>query len=124
MGIFIGWTVCLLGEDAGELTQRIDLHSFGALDAPVDLGGIGIDRSIGRQLLSELQQAVVTLQEKSLRTAAKQTSAASTDVSIKDYRVRKIQTLFGTITIHVPRLINQGRVCPTNKQWGSFHARV
>ena len=104
------WSVCLLGEDAEGVLQRIDLLSLGAIPAPNDLDGIGIDQTSGRRLLWELQQAVVTLQEAALRAAVRQQTLTSPDIKLKDYRTRKIQTLFGTFSLRVPRLVRYGRI--------------
>ena len=104
------WSVCLLGEGVDGVTQRIDLLAFGAIPSPNDIDELGINQTTGRRLLSDSQQAVVALQEAALRAAAKQRTAATPDITLKDYRFRKVQTLFGTVSLQVPRLINQGRI--------------
>lgn len=67
-------------------------------------------RAQGREFLAALQAAVVSLQEAALRASALKRVAASSDVKLKDYRARKVQTLFGTVTCRIPRLIDHGRV--------------
>ena len=104
------WPVCLLGEGVDGVTQRIDLLALGAVPSPNDIDEIGVTQTTGRRLLSELQQAVVTLQEAALRAAAKERTATTSDLTLKDYRLRKVQTLFGTVSLRVPRLVNQGRI--------------
>lgn len=104
------WSVCLLGEDQAGVPQRIDLLSLGALDAPVDIDAIGINQATGKQLLCKLQHAVVALQDTALRAVARQLSATSPDITLKDYRIRKVQTLFGTVSLRVPRLVKRGRI--------------
>ncbi len=98
MGVVVIWSVCLHGEDGTGVTQRIDLLSLGVIDAPLNIDGIGIEKATGRQLLSGLQQAVVGLQEAALRAAARRRTAMSPDITLKDYRTRKVQTLFGTVS--------------------------
>ncbi len=80
------WSVCLLGEGVDGVTQRIDLLALGAIPSPDDIDEIGITQTTGRRLLSELQQAVVALQEAALRAAAKQRTATTSDLTLKDYR--------------------------------------
>lgn len=104
------WSVCLLGEGVDGVTQRIDLLALGAVPSPNDIDEIGVTQTTGRRLLWELQQAVVTLQEAALRAAAKERTATTSDLTLKDYRLRKVQTLFGTVSLRVPRLVNQGRI--------------
>ena len=45
------WSVCLHGEDGIGVTRRIDFLSLGAIDAPVNIDEIGIDKDTGRKLL-------------------------------------------------------------------------
>jgi hypothetical protein len=104
------WSVCLLGEGVDGVTQRIDLLALGAIPSPNDIDEIGVTQTTGRRLLSELQQAVVALQEAALRAAAKERTATTSDLTLKDYRLRKVQTLFGPVSLRVPRLVNQGRI--------------
>ncbi|WP_139278672.1 hypothetical protein [Thalassobacter stenotrophicus] len=92
------------------MTQRIDLLALGSIPSPNDIDEIGVTQTTGRRLLWELQQAVVTLQEAALRAAAKERTATTSDLTLKDYRLRKVQTLFGTVSLRVPRLVNQGRI--------------
>lgn len=72
MGVVVVWSVCLHGEDRMGVARRIGLLSLGAIDVPVNIDEIGIDKVTGRKLLSELQGAVVALQEAELRAAARQ----------------------------------------------------
>ena len=85
------WSVCLLGEGVDGVTQRIDLLALGAVPSPNDIDEIGVTQTTGRRLLWELQQAVVTLQEAALRAAAKERTATTSDLTLKDYRLRKVQ---------------------------------
>ena len=50
------------------------------------------------------------MQEAELREATRQKTATSPGISLKDYRIRKVKTLFGTVSVRVPRLVNSGRV--------------
>jgi len=99
-----------MGEDGSGGLQRVDLLSLGSIEPPVGLGGIGIGREQGREFLAAFQGAVVSLQEAALRSSALKRVAASHDVKLKDYRARKVQTLFGTVSFRIPRIIDRGRI--------------
>jgi hypothetical protein len=79
------WSVYLLGEGVDGVTQRIDLLAMGVIPSPNDIDEIGVTQTTGRRLLSELQQAVVTLQEAALRAAAKERTATTSDGSVANF---------------------------------------
>lgn len=110
MGACMVWSVCLLDEDGSGVTGRVDLLSLGAIVAPLNVDDIGMSRDTGRKLLGELQHAIVVLQETALRVQARQQAAASPGVEIKDYRIRNVQTLFGTVSLRAPRIIDHGQI--------------
>ena len=106
----LNWSVCLMGDDGSDSLQRVDLLSLGSIEAPVDIDTIGIGREQGRALLAALQATVVSLQEAALRSSAWKRVATSSNVKVKDYRDRKVQTLFGTVSFRIPRLIDHGQI--------------
>ena len=95
------WTLILRNADG----QEVDVCSIGEVVAPLSLHNLGMDRSLSQKILRALQSRICTLQETGLAVAAKSFARAHPGVQIKDYRSRKIQTLFGAISIKVPRLL-------------------
>ena len=106
----MGWSVCLVCDDGFGDERRVELLSLGAIRAPADIDDVGIDRATGRKLLSELQRSFVIIQEAELRASARRRVALSSEVTLKDCRSRKVQTLFGTVVLRVPRLLVGDRV--------------
>jgi len=106
----MGWSVCLVSDDGLGDERRVELLPLGAIRAPADIDDVGIDRATGRKLLSELQRSFVIIQEAELRASARRRVALSSEVTLKDYRSRKVQTLFGTVVLRVPRLLVGDRV--------------
>ena len=104
------WSVCLLGENEDGEARRVDLLQLGSLAAPSNVDDLGINLATSKQLLLELQQAVVTIQEAALWAVSRSRAAGSTTAALKDYRLRKFQSLFGTICLRVPRLNIDGRI--------------
>lgn len=68
------------------------------------VGDLGLNVATTRGLLEKLQRAVITLQESALRAAALAEARKLPGCSLKDYRNRRVQTLFGEVTFSMPRL--------------------
>src|SRR5690349_17679220 len=68
-----------------------------------DLANLGLTHAEGKQLLAQVQQAVVAAQgrEHAARRPACRICGAA--CRIKDYRPRRIATLFGAVTVRLPR---------------------
>jgi len=65
-----------------------------------------IRREEGCEFLKAFQGAVISLQEEALRTSALKQAAVSPHVKLKDYRARKVQNLFGTVTFRIPHSLD------------------
>lgn len=104
------WKVCLVGNDDCGREKRFDLAELGEIGAPDRIDGVGVTLSTGRQILGGLQRAVVCVQETALTAAAQERASRGHGVRLKDYRRKKVQTIFGTVSMRVPRLIINGAV--------------
>src|SRR3546814_12320334 len=60
----------------------------------------------------DIRRAVVALQEAALQTEAARLRRLDPTLRLKDYRLRTIQSLHGTLTIHMPRLARIGGAHP------------
>ena len=88
----MSWGLVLRHSDGREL----DVCEIGEVAAPVKLRQLGIDREISRRILAAVQRRIVGLQEIELATAARAQARSVLGMEVTDYRVRKIDTLFGT----------------------------
>ena len=106
----MGWSVCLVDSDGETRGGMVELLELGEVAAPGCIDDVGIDQMTAKDVLAKLQAAFVALQEAALAVAARERADGSPEVSLKDYRVRKINTLFGTVSLRVPRLTIGGSV--------------
>ena len=70
--------------------------------------------SEGKDLLGELARLVLQTQMEEFATCARVCRDCMKLRRRRDNRTRKIQTLFGTITVDAPRI----SVCPCQNDWG------
>ncbi|WP_120631549.1 hypothetical protein [Ruegeria sp. EL01] len=100
----MGWRVCLCDDGVEPGDDIIDVYNFGEVSTPELIGDVGLDLTTTRDLLGNLQSAIVALQEDCLRAGALAQARSLPGVELKDYRQRKIQTLFGEVAFSIPRL--------------------
>src|SRR4051794_29355437 len=76
------------------------------IDRPGDLGDIadlGLTLSQGKRLVALVQQAIVTAQSRDPALRRPECRTCTTPCQIKDYRPHQIATLFGQVTLRLPR---------------------
>jgi hypothetical protein len=75
---------------------------------------VGLTLSEGKSLLGELARLILQTQMEEFATCARVCRDCMKLRRQRDNRTRKIQTLFGTITVDAPRI----SVCPCQNDWG------
>ena len=109
----MAWRLELVrSHDCGPL-ERFTVCELGEIAAPMDLDGVGFDLMTSQRILCDLQRAVVAVQEGALKAKAALMRRVDLTLSLKDYRQRSVQTLFGTLIIRVPRLVRHRSRLPT-----------
>jgi hypothetical protein len=109
----MGWKLELVRSPDFGPPERFTVSALGEIAVPVDLDGVGFDLVTFQRILFDLQRTVVTIQERALKAKAMLMRQADPTLSLKDYRPRSVQTLFGTLTLRVPRLVRHGsRLAP------------
>jgi hypothetical protein len=101
----MGWKLELVETGHGPASRRIAVAQLGEIGAPASVEDIGLDHGTAQRMLADIQHAVVALQEAGLRAKANQLRRLDPTLRLKDYRRRRIQSLQGTLTIRVPRLM-------------------
>src|SRR3546814_16775058 len=91
---------CLMIRRPPRSTRTDTLFPYTTLFRSVD--GIGLDHGMTQRLLGDIQHAVVALQEAALQAEADRRRRLDPTLRLKDYRLRRIQGLHGTLTIRVP----------------------
>src|SRR5689334_11988700 len=99
----MGWVLRLVESGADGSSDSVDVLE---IERPGDLGDLadlGLTHAEGKQLLTRVQQAVVAAQSRdhAARRPACRTCGAA--CQLKDYRPHQIATLFGPVTVRLPR---------------------
>ena len=99
----MGWVLRLVETGVEGPLGSVDVLEIdrpGNLD---DLADLGLRLLDGKQLLSQVQQAVVAAQCRDHAAQRPACRACGAACRVKDYRPRRIATLFGTVTVRLPR---------------------
>jgi hypothetical protein len=68
-----------------------------------DLGGLGLSLMDGKQLVAQVQQALVAVQSRDHAAQRPTCRSCETPCQVKDYRLHRIATVFGQVTLRLPR---------------------
>src|SRR3546814_11630364 len=98
----MGWKLELVETCPASGARRMEVAWLGEVVAPASVDGIGLDHGMTQRLLGDIQHAVVALQEAALQAEADRRRRLDPTLRLKDYRLRRIQGLHGTLTIRVP----------------------
>ncbi len=104
----MSWKLELVETGPARVARRIEVARIGDIVAPAAVDEVGLDHGTAQRLLGDIQRAVVALQEVALRTEADRLRQLDPTLRLRDYRLRRIQTLHGALTIRVPRLARKG----------------
>jgi hypothetical protein len=77
-----------------------------AIDRPGDLGDIaalGLPLAQGKQLVALVQQEIVTSQSRDHAVRRPECRTCTIPCQVKDYRPHQIATVFGQVTLRLPR---------------------
>lgn len=104
----MGWKLELVEAGPSSGAHRLEIGWLGEILAPASVDDIGLEHGLAHRLLGDLQRAVVALQEAALQAQADGLRRLDATLRLKDYRLRTIQSLHGTLAIRVPRLVRIG----------------
>jgi hypothetical protein len=100
---WMGLVLQLVERGAGSQGGSIDVLE---LDRPRDLrdiANLGLTLAEARQLLTGVQQAVVAVQARDHAALRPECSGCGARCHVKDWQLRQVATLFGTLAIRLPR---------------------
>src|SRR5712692_4588942 len=98
--------------DWGEVTE-VDVAEFSRPARALSADSLGLSLTDGKALLQQLQKIVARTQADELCELHRVCQRCHRWNPIKDYRLRKIDTVFGTISLRSPRIIS----CPCEPPW-------
>jgi hypothetical protein len=84
-------------------SRSVDVLEIVGRSDPGDIAALGITLSQAKQLLGLIQQEVVAAQCRDHATRRPTCRSCAAVCQLKDYRPRQIATLFGQVTVRLPR---------------------
>src|SRR3954469_19739161 len=99
----MGWVLRLVETGTDGSADSVDVLK---IERPGDLGDLadlGLTHAEGKQLLARAQQAVVAAQSRDHAVHRPSCRSCGAVCHVKDYRPRRIATLFGPVTVRLPR---------------------
>src|SRR3954451_943489 len=99
----MGWVLRLVETGVEGSSRSVDVM---AIDCPGDLGDIaalGLILSQGKQLVALVQQEIVAAQSRDHAVRRPMCRSCGAACQVKDYRPHQIATLFGQVTLRLPR---------------------
>src|SRR5258708_8236799 len=94
----------------------VNTIEVGRIDRPsqtLDPESVGLSLADGKQLLHNLQQAVIPAQADEICTLRRICRRCHRWTALKDYRQRKVDTVFGTVSFRSPRIVS----CACEPPW-------
>src|SRR5471032_3203069 len=100
------------------ITDRDEVNTIelGRIDRPsqtLDAESVGLSMAEGKQLLHNLQQAVIPAQADEVCCLRRISRRCHRWTALKDYRQRKVDTVFGTVSFRSPRIVS----CACEPPW-------
>lgn len=99
----MGWVLRLVETGIEGRRCSVDVMT---IDRPGDLGNLadlGLTHAEGKQLLARVQQEVVAAQSRDHAARRPPCRSCAAACQVKDYRPHQIATLFGQVTVRLPR---------------------
>src|SRR3954468_5313888 len=84
-------------------TRSVELMELGRPGNLRDIADLGLTLPEGKQLLACIQQAVVAVQARDHATLWPDCASCGERFRIKDWRSRRVATLFGEVVVRLPR---------------------
>jgi len=84
-------------------SRSVDVLEIVGRSDPGDIAALGLTLSQGKQLLGLIQREVVAAQCRELAIRRPSCRSCAAVCQVKDYRPRQIATLFGQVTVRLPR---------------------
>jgi hypothetical protein len=100
---WVAWIVRLVEADVGGDDQATDVMEIAKPDDLHDIANLGLSLAEAKLLLAAIQQEVVAAQARGHAVRRPTCRSCSGACHVKDYRQHRIATLFGQVTVRLPR---------------------
>jgi hypothetical protein len=104
----VAWIVRLVKTGADGEKQSVDVVTINRPDDLSDVANLGLTLAEGKLLLAGLQQEIVAVQAKGHAVRRPHCRSCGEICRVKDYRDHAVATLFGQVTVRLPRFCCAG----------------
>ena len=99
----MAWVLRLVETTIDGPARVIDVTEIRPPGALGDVANLGLTLSEAKQILAHLQRAVVRVQAEDHTLLRPDCSACGQACHVKDWRLHRVATLFGTVAVRLPR---------------------
>jgi hypothetical protein len=99
----MGWVLRLVETGVDGSSRSIDVLAIDCLGDLGDIADLGLTLAQGKQLVALVQQEIVTAQSRDHAVRRPLCRSCGAACQVKDYRPHQIATLFGQVTLRLPR---------------------
>jgi hypothetical protein len=99
----VAWIVTLVKTGANGEKQSVDVMEINRPDDLSDIANLGLTLAEGKLVLAGLQREIVTGQAKGHAVRRPDCRTCGEVCRVKDYRDHAVATLFGQVTLRLPR---------------------
>jgi hypothetical protein len=99
----MGWVLRLVETGVDGASRSVDVMTIDRLGDLGDIAALGLTLAQGKQLVALVQQEIVTAQSRDHAVRRPLCRSCGTACQVKDYRPHQIATLFGQVTLRLPR---------------------
>src|SRR4051812_47160179 len=99
----MGWVLRLVETGVDGASRSVDVMAIDRLSDLSDIADLGLTLAQGKQLVALVQQEIVTAQSRDHAVRRPLCRSCGTACQVKDYRPHQIATLFGQVTLRLPR---------------------
>jgi hypothetical protein len=118
----VAWIVKLVSVGAAGEEHSTEVMQIARPDDLTDLASLGLTLAEGKQLLAGVQQEIVAAQARLHAALRPECRHCGTPCRMKDYRQHEVATLFGQVTVRLPRFLCAG--CGTTEAGVDWPPRV
>ena len=104
----MGWMLRLVETGTDSRARSIDVLEISRPCGLGDIASLGLTLVEAKRLLAHVQQAVVTVQADDHAVLRPDCSACGGRCHLKDWRLRQVATLFGGVSVRLPRFLCPG----------------
>jgi hypothetical protein len=99
----MGWVLRLVETGIDGPSRVIDVLDIRPLGGLGEIAKLGLTLAEAKQILARLQHAVVAVQADNHAVLRPDCSSCGQTCHVKDWRLHRVATLFGKVTVRLPR---------------------